>query len=584
MDPPKKPPRSQAPFPSVPLTPLAAAMHPAQADFRKFMFMLWKHLNLPAPTEIQYDIAHFLQHGPRRSIIEAFRGVGKSWITAGYVVWLLWGDPQLKILVVSASKDRADMFSNFVKRIIAEMPCVMHLMAKQGQRDSNISFDVGPALADHSPSVKSVGVTGQMTGSRANVIVADDVEVPNNSVTQLMRDRLSERVKEFDAILKPGGRVVYLGTPQTEMSLYNELPERGYVVRIWPALYPLLKQITGYKGALAPFITKKLEKNPELAGTTTDPLRFSDEDLMERRVSYGRGGFALQFMLDTSLSDADKYPLKLADLIVMSCSNEMAPVKFAWASSPELCLADLQATGMAGDRYYRPMWYAPEMANYSGAVMSIDPSGRGKDETGYAVVKNLFANLFLTASGGLVGGYSEETLEALANIAKLHQVKCILVESNFGDGMFSQLLRPVLARIYPCTIEEIRSTSQKEARIIETLEPVLASHRLVVDPKVIEEDLKTSMSDPKYGLFYQMTRLTKDRNSLSKDDRLDALALAVAYWTEAMSRDQNKAVQGLKDKQVQDSLKDFIRNALGKSVFRPKGSGGFMAGNRGARR
>lgn len=562
--------KKQEPVTLPALTPIAAALHPAKADFRKFVFMVWKHLNLPSPTAIQYDIAYYLQHGPRRCIIEAFRGIGKSWLTAAYVVWLLWCDPQTKVMVVSASKDRADQFSTFVKRLIGEMPCLMHLKARSDQRDSIVSFDVGPALADGSPSVKSVGLTGQMTGSRANTIVADDVEVPNNSLTQTMRDRLSERVKEFDAILKPGGRVIYLGTPQTEMSLYNLLPDRGYFVRIWPALYPTLEQLNNYRGNLAPYITKKLEQNPDLVGTTTDPLRFSDEDLMERRVSYGKGGFSLQFMLDTTLSDADRYPLKLSDLIVMALSPEMAPVKLAWATSPELAHTELPATGLSGDRYFRPMWRSPDVTEYTGCVMAIDPSGRGKDETGFAVVKNLFANLFVTAAGGLHGGYTQEVLERLAEIAKANNVKLILIESNFGDGMFAALLRPVLARIYPCTIEEIRSTGQKEARILETLEPVMASHRLVVDPKVIEEDYQTSKNDPKYGLFYQMTRLSKERNSLAKDDRLDALAMAVAYWTESMSRDQDKAIAAMKKDEVKNSLKDFVRNALGKGTFTPK--------------
>jgi hypothetical protein len=214
--------------------------HPALKDFRVFMFMVWKHLGLPEPTESQYDIAHYLQHGPRRGVIEAFRGVGKSWITSAFVCWLLLRNPQLKILVVSASKERADAFSIFVKRLISEIPMLQHLAPQAGQRDSVIAFDVGPATPDHSPSVKSVGITGQITGSRADVLIADDVEVPNNSSTQMMRDKLSEAVKEFDAILKPGGRIIYLGTPQTEMSLYNQLPERGYEIRIWPALYPTL--------------------------------------------------------------------------------------------------------------------------------------------------------------------------------------------------------------------------------------------------------------------------------------------------------------------------------------------------------
>ena len=216
--------------------------------------------------------------------------------------------------------------------------------------------------------------------------------------------------------------------------------------------------------------------------------------------------------------------------------------------------------------------------------MFIDPSGRGADETGWAVTKHLMGNIFLMDAGGSKAGYSPEALETLAMKAKEHQVKVIQIESNFGDGMFAQLLRPILARVYPCTIEEIRSTSQKEARIIETLEPVMASHRLVVDPRVIEEDYKTSADEPKFGLFYQLTRLTKERGSLAKDDRLDAVALAVAYWTEAMSRDQNKAVENLKDQQVHDSLKDFMRKALGKGIFRDRNGSGFLSGNRASRR
>ena len=223
------------------LTPTAQAAaivaSPVLADFRNFMYVVWKHLGLPDPTPVQYDIAHYLQHGPKRAIVQAFRGVGKSWITSAFVVWCLLRDPNLKIMVVSASKDRADAFSTFVKRLIAELPMCAHLKARPGQRDSSLSFDVGPARPDHSPSVKSVGITGQITGSRADIIIPDDVEVPNNPLTQLMRDRLGIQVQEFDAIIKPlpTARIIYLGTPQTEMTLYRMLETRGYTTRVWPA-------------------------------------------------------------------------------------------------------------------------------------------------------------------------------------------------------------------------------------------------------------------------------------------------------------------------------------------------------------
>lgn len=536
--------------------------HPVLQDFRKFVFVVWQHLGLPEPTPVQYDIARYLQEAPRRAVIEAFRGVGKSWLTSAFVCWILLNDPQKKILVVSASKERADAFSTFVKRLINELPILQHLRPQDGQRDSVIAFDVGPATPDHSPSVKSVGITGQITGSRADVLIADDVEVPNNSATQMMRDKLSEAVKEFDAILKPGGRIIYLGTPQTEMSLYNQLPERGYEIRIWPALYPELNQVIKYQGRLAPMITLALEKDKEQASKPTDPKRFGEEDLMERRASYGKAGFALQFMLDTSLSDADRYPLKVGDLIIQHLNPTMGHLKVAWAAAPEVCINDLPNVALTGDRYYRPMWHSDEMSEYTGAVMSIDPSGRGKDETGYAVVKQLAGNLFLTAAGGISGGYDEATLETLAKIAKQHQVKYIIIEANFGDGMFTQLIKPVLGRIYPCTVEEVKHSTQKEARIIDTLEPVMTGHRLIVDQKVIERDFETA-KDVKYSLFYQMTRITRDKGAIIHDDRLDALAMAVAYWVESMGRDNEKAAKEIKSAAMDRELKKFMTQVIG---------------------
>lgn len=540
-------------------------------DFRNFLFLTWEFLweggaitaPKPDPTPVQYDIAHYLQHGPRRKVIEAFRGVGKSWITSAYVCWRLRLNPHLNFLVVSASKDRSDQFSTFTKRLIYEMPLLHPLRPRQGQRDSNIAFDVGPAGISHSPSVKSVGITGQLTGSRADEIIADDVESLNNSLTHTLRESLSERIKEFDAILKPGGTTTFLGTPQTEMSIYNDLADRGYEIRVWPARVP--SNPDHYKGRLSPMVYGMIEHGAK-ARDPVDPGRFNDTDLLEREASYGRSGFALQFMLDTSLSDSDKYPLKLSDLIVMSCDPEMAPVKLAWSSGPEYVVSDAPNVGLAGDKFYRPMWKAKEMAEYTGSVMFIDPSGRGKDETAYAVIKMLHGYLFLLDIGGFKeGGYSEATLKGLAVIAAKHKVNLILSEPNFGDGMFNELFKPWLRKIHPCTLEEgPRATQQKERRIIDTLEPVMNQHRLVVDERLVKKDYESAPT-PHYSLFYQMTRLTADRGSLAHDDRLDALAGAVSYWVEQMAQDADTKAEEHRDKMFNMELEKFQRNALGYS-------------------
>ena len=538
-------------------------------NFKNFLYLCWKFLNLPEPTPIQYDIADYLQSNERRLVIEAFRGVGKSWITSAFVCHQLLLNPQRNILVVSASKNRADDFSTFTQRLINEMPILQHLIPRDDQRHSKISFDVAPALASHAPSVKSMGITGQLTGSRADLIIADDVESANNSQTQLMRDRLSETVKEFDAIIKPDvGRIIFLGTPQTEMSLYNTLEERGFKTKIWTALYPTKEQTIGYGSKLSKIISNITDKE----GKPTDPQRFDDVDLLERLSSYGRSGFNLQFMLDTTMSDSNRYPLKLNDLIVASgCTTwDKAPAQIQWASGTQQLKGvdpEIPNVGLKGDYYVAPLHLSDEYAPFEGVAMSIDPAGRGEDKTAYAVLKMLHGVLYLTDIGALDGGYSDSTLEELSSIAKRNKVNNVVIESNFGDGMATALLKPVMAKIHPCQIEEVRHNIQKEKRIIDTLEPIMNGHRLVVDENTIKEDFKL---EPNHQLFRQLTRITRDRGALRHDDQIDALAIAANYWVERMDRDQTLSYQQHKDELINKDLEKFMEHTVGRQPKRER--------------
>jgi hypothetical protein len=547
-------------------------------SFPVFLGVLWKHLSLPQPTKVQVDIAEFLQAGPTRRVIEAFRGVGKSWITAAYVLWRLYRNPQLKILVVSASKDRSDAFSIFCKSLIEEVPILSFLKPRGNQRQSNLAFDVGPARPSQSPSVKSVGIFGQITGSRADVIVADDVETPKTAYTQTMRDRLWEAVKEFDAVLTTNEKeqsIIYLGTPQTEMSLYNELPNRGYMARIWPARFPTPELARYYGAKLAPKIMEW--SNSVQPGDAIDPDRFDDHDLLQRELSYGKTGFSLQFMLDTRLTDENKYPLKLRDLMVFNVGLEKAPQLIHYGSGPEQTIPPqiLPMVGLPGDRWFRPMMVDKDPTTwrpYQGSVLSIDPSGRGSDETAYAVAKMLHGNIWVPAAGGLPGGYDRATLERLAKIAQIQKVNWIRVESNFGDGMFTELFKPILRKIHPCTIEEVRNSKQKELRIIDTLEPVMNQHRLIVDEELIRKDAERAASDQRnYSLFYQMSRITRQRGALGHDDAIDVLADAVAYWVDKMGKEQQEAYDERRQEELERALKDFVNHAIGTGPGSPNG-------------
>lgn len=538
-----------------------------KGDFVAFLFVLWKALNLPKPTKCQIDMAKALAHGTdQRFILQAFRGIGKSFITCAYVVWMLWKDPQLKIMIVSASKERADANSIFIKNIINLLPFLHELKPRPEQRDSVISFDVGPALPDHSPSVKSVGITGQLTGSRADIIIADDVEVPNNSATQTARDRLWELVKEFDAILKPlpSSKIIYLGTPQCEMTLYRELENRGYNTIVWPVRYPKNQQeYDTYGCRLAPLFAQEMAEAgfEALAGMPTEPVRFDLEEIRKRELSYGLAGFALQFMLNPSLSDAEKYPLRLRDCIVAALELDKAPMTYQWLPNPSNELSEVPNVGLRGDRFHRYQACSQSFHEFQQKILVIDPSGRGKDETAYAVLYALNGYIYLMEVGGFRGGYEDKTLEALAKKAKAYKVNTVVFESNFGDGMFGKIFQPVLLKHHHCALEEYRSKGQKEARICDTLEPLLGNHRLVIREEAIRLDYQTARDadgnhDPAYSVFYQWTRMTRDRGAVAHDDRLDAVAIGCDYLKEVVLKDELKGASEMTEEYLEMMMED----------------------------
>lgn len=544
-------------------------------DFRVFLCHVWDYLGLPAPTRVQLDIAYWLQHGPQRGILQAFRGVGKSWITVAFVLWNLLLDPQKNIMVVSASEGLASDFTTFCKQLIMGMPLLQHLQARPGQRDKMDAFDVGPAHASKDPSVKSVGITGQITGSRADIIVGDDIEVPKNSYSHVQRERLADLVKEFDAVLKPNAaaRVIYLGTPQVEQTLYRRLEGRGYVAGVWPVRIP--DKMQAYRGRLGPLIQRMIDAGAK-AGALVDPTRFTEDVLAGKRASYGAAGFNLQFMLDTTESDAEKHPLKLNDLIVHDCDSEMAHVSLVWGGAPALVLNDLEAGGMDGDAYHRPAWASPELTKYTSTVLAIDPSGTGTDETAFAVVKYLNGFLYLMDIGGFIDGYGEATLAALAGKALRWGVNNVIIEKTFGGGMFDQLLKPHLIRAFGAAhdgktgsagrIDDEwtgRGNAQKESRICDVLEPVVKNHRLVVHRAVIEADIRQQQEQERYSFVQQYTRMARVKGCLPNEDRLDALAMGCGYFVERMNRDASRALEQHKAALLDKELREFKKHVFG---------------------
>ncbi len=539
-----------------------------QDDFKLFLQALWGQLDLPTPTRAQYAIADYLQHGPKRLQIQAFRGIGKSWITGAFVLWTLFKDKEKKIMIISASKERADNMSIFLQKLIIETPWLKHLQPKSDDsRWSRISFDVN-CSPHQAPSVKSVGITGQLTGSRADLMILDDIEVPGNSMTEMMREKLLQLCTEAESILTPkdDSRIMYLGTPQTVFTVYRKLAERNYRPFVWPARFP--RSLSNYEGLIAPQLQEDIDQGAD-KWDVTDPDRFNDEDLIEREAAMGRSNFMLQFMLDTSLSDAEKFPLKMADLIVTSVNPDTAPDSIVWCSDPRNCIKDLPTVGLPGDYFYSPMQLQGEWLPYQETICSVDPSGRGTDETAAAFISQRNGFLYLHEMRAYRDGYSDNTLLDILRGCKKFNVTKLVIETNFGDGIVAELFKKHLLQTKQgIDVEEIRATVRKEQRIIDTLEPVLNQHRLVVDRSVIDWDYNSNKdaapeSRLLYMLFYQMSRMCREKGAVKHDDRLDCLSQGIQYFTDAMSISAQEQVNMRKRDDWNDMLRASIDDPQG---------------------
>jgi hypothetical protein len=560
------------------------------AAFGVFLDEAMLHLGFKT-SAVQHDIASFLEHGPQYLMIQAQRGQAKTTITAIYAVWCLIHNPQFRVLIVSAGGKQANEISTLIVRLLLTMEELepMRPDATNGDRTSVEAFDIHYTLKgiDKSPSVACIGITGNLQGKRADLLIPDDIESQKNARTATMRELLLELTRDFTSICETG-RILYLGTPQTQDSVYNTLPGRGYTIRIWPGRYPNAAQMANYGNMLAPYIKGKLIRDPALAygggmlgdqGQAVDD-RLTEEVLQKKELDQGKAYFQLQHMLDTTLNDQMRFPLKLENLVVMRCGGEYFPMTVARSFGQ----AGLKPYSVHNTNFHLSTALPRaendnDVAKLQGIVMYVDPAGGGKngDETGYAVTGFLNGNIYLLACGGIPGGYGIAQMERLADIALRWRINTAIIEKNMGYGAFAAVWLPILHAKWKCAVIDDLVHGQKELRIIETLEPVMARGSLIINEDVIDEDRDTaSIHDPSkrnlFSLFHQLSKITRDRNCLFHDDRADAVEGAVRYWVQMLAIDQSHAVEAARKREWMEKMKDPLGKKLGKPPSRGGGS------------
>ena len=538
-------------------------------------------------TDMQLDIGKYVAYGPKYRMVQAQRGEAKTTITAIYAVWRLIHNPRSRILIVSAGSDLATEIANWVIQIINNMPELECLRpdTQAGDRASVKAFDVHHLLkgAEKSPSVACIGITSSMQGRRADVLIADDIESSKNSQTALMREKLAHLTRDFISICSTGD-IIYLGTPQNNDSVYNSLPSRGFDVRIWPGRYPTVEQLPNYNGFLAPYLLRRLEADPSLQtgggptgddGQPTDPALINEELLTAKQLDQGPAYFQLQHMLNTRLMDEDRYPLKARKLLFMNIATHRVPIVLNWSQAEANRIPIPQGFPIQ-ESYYQVGSVGEEYGTFTGTHMYVDPAGGGQngDEIAYAVTKFCGGYVFVVDIGGLTGGPTEANMEKLTEVAVKWQPQTIEVEENYGKGMFLRIWQPTLLKKHKCSIVETWETGQKELRIIDVLEPIINLNRLVIDRDLIEADWKSVQKYPvekrsTYSVFFQLSRITRDKGALMHDDRLDALASSVRYWAEHLAQDRAKMQAKIKN----ENYRNMIKNPLGNGRKLPNWGG-----------
>ena len=526
-------------------------------SFVCFVNYAFSYLNLPAPTRAQLELAQFIQDGsnPHR-MLQCLRGLSKSLNAQLYTTWRLLNNPNEHILVMSATGSRAVSFTQFVQKLLKLLP-VCHGMAPRHnkERTSGQSFDIAGADISDSPSVYAVGVGNQVTGMRATLVIYDDIETPQNAASAVQRDKIDHYASEaFNLLMTGKNESITLCTPHSMDSIYIDwINNKGFKALVIPAQYP--EDTSVYGGSLAPYIVERMKNTPSLVGTNVDE-RFTMDELSIKMMKVGKSQYKLQYMLDVTASDELKHPLKLSDLIVMDVDNDDAPIKVSPSSMKEN-LVFIKHNGFSTDRLYAPSFVSDKRADYSYRVMTIDPSGRGKDETGVAVGYSLGGKIFLKKCTGVTGGYEVETLTMLAEMCRDYRIDYLIVESNFGDGAFSKMIEPYINLISPNTeMQETRASGQKEKRIITTLEPIMNQKKLVVDKQLLDDDLSANIVN---SLTYQITRITEEPKSLRHDDRIDALEMLVTFLLECENFDEEAIAERLEADKLLEDMEDYYQ-------------------------
>lgn len=256
----------------------------------------------------------------------------------------------------------------------------------------------------------------------------------------------------------------------------------------------------------------------------------------------GDSEFQLQYMLDTSQADKDKYPLKLKDLVVSDKFSHKSCMEEYKISEKTASFRVGEAKGY--DCVYESSAKGYEV-EYTKRILALDPAGSGADEFAWCVLATRNGYYYVIEHGGWNTGLNQDVLRDIQRLTRQYAVHQVVVETNFGDDLILNMLSPNLR----CEVVPVKHTTNKEKRIISTLEPVLNQHKLVVNKHFVQDEV----------LMTQFCNLAPVKGALKHDDRIDCLAMGIKHLRE----EGTVNLHAMREKESQDRLEAELESIMG---------------------
>jgi len=455
-----------------------------QIDFKNFL-ALWNQIQRQKTPNIHFQMAEFLEQNWRsekdvRLLLMAFRSAGKSTLIGAFAAWLIYTNPNVRILVLAADTTLAGKMVRNVKRIIERHPLTTHLKPDRIDQWAADRFTVNRDMELRDPSMLARGITGNITGSRADIVICDDVEVPNTCDSVQKREDLRLRLTEIPYVLVAGGAQIYVGTPHNYLSIYADTPREEV-------------------GEEAPFLDGFQRMNIpilDIDGNPTWPQKYTPESIEQMKIDTGPNKFESQMMLKPVNIIEGRLDVELLQFY----GDEIEYCKITDA----LYMGSLQIVDMR-------CWWDPSFAaaKSDDSVLAIVMGDRGGN---YYLHHLEYIKLDETNEE------DEATQQAkiVTALAKKYHVPCISVETN-GIGKFlPSILRKELdaARVMTA-VDPQTSTKNKAQRILEGFDAVLAAKKLFVHERIKQTNFLMQMREWRPG------------KSKCKDDALDAVSSAI---------------------------------------------------------